>query len=37
MLYRVTSGHLVALAAQAFDFAEHQVRDTPEHHRQPFG
>lgn len=35
MLYRVTSGHLVALADQAFDFAEHLVRAVPRHHRQP--
>lgn len=35
MLYRVTSGHLIALADQAFDFAEHLVRTVPRHHRQP--
>jgi len=35
MLYRVTSGHLVALADQAFDFAEHTVHVVPRHHRQP--
>jgi len=35
MLYRVTSGHLIALADQAFDFAEHMVHVVPRHHRQP--
>ncbi|WP_028937530.1 ArsR/SmtB family transcription factor [Pseudonocardia spinosispora] len=35
MLYRVTSGHLVALADQAFGYAEHLVRAVPDHHRHP--
>jgi DNA-binding transcriptional ArsR family regulator len=35
MLYRVSSRHLVELAGQAFDFAEHQLRPLPAHHRQP--
>lgn len=33
MLYRVTSGHLVALVDQAFGYAEHLVVPVPEHHR----
>jgi DNA-binding transcriptional ArsR family regulator len=33
MLYQVTSGHLIALAEQAFGYAEHVVRARPEHHR----
>ena len=35
MLYRVTSGHLVELADQAFDLAEHFVQAVPRHHDQP--
>jgi DNA-binding transcriptional ArsR family regulator len=35
MLYRVTSGHLVELADQAFDLAEHFVQPVPRHHDQP--
>lgn len=36
MLYQVTSAHLVELAEQAYGYAEHQVRASPVHHRQPF-
>jgi DNA-binding transcriptional ArsR family regulator len=35
MLYRVTSGHLVELADQACDLAEHFVQAVPRHHDQP--
>lgn len=36
MLYWVTrSGHLVELADQAFDLAEHFVQAVPRHHDQP--
>jgi DNA-binding transcriptional ArsR family regulator len=35
MLYRVTSGHLVELADQAYDLAEHFVQAVPRHHGQP--
>jgi DNA-binding transcriptional ArsR family regulator len=35
MLYRVTSDHLVELADQAFDLAEHFVQVLPRHHDQP--